>query len=87
MIEVPKNIVQILAPTASRYDISSTALSSILLQTVSVGGGDISSLPLSRAQVERSTKDSITGTSASIKENFKNKVQGMFLVCHFVESS
>ena len=83
MIEVPKNIVQILAPTASRYDISSTALSSILLQTVSAGGGDISSLPLSRRQVERSAKASITESSTSIKERFVIMVKGMFLICHF----
>ena len=31
--------------------VSSTALSSILLQTVSVGGGSIDTLPLSRRQV------------------------------------
>ena len=82
-IEVPKNIVQLLAPTASRYDISSTALSSILLQTVAAGGGDISSLPLSRRQVERSTKASIADNATSIKEKFMTTARDKFLVCHF----
>ena len=82
-IEVPKNIVQLLAPTASRYDISSTALSSILLQTVAAGGGDIASLPLSRRQVERSTKASIADNATSIKEKFMATARDKLLVCHF----
>ena len=83
MIEVPKNVIHILSSTASRYNISSTALFSILLQTVSAGGGDISSLPLSRRQVERSTKASITETSMTIREKFKDTAKDIFLVYHF----
>ena len=83
MIEVPRDIVKILAPTASRYDVSSTALSSILLQTVSAGGGDIHSLPLSRRQVERSSNVSISQQASSIKEIFKNIAKNMFFICHF----
>ena len=87
MIEVPRDIVKILAPTASRYDVSSTALSSILLQTVSAGGGDINSLPLSRRQVERSSNVSISQQASSIKEIFKNIAKNMFFICHFDGSS
>ena len=81
--EIPKNIVQILAPTANRYDVSSTALSSILLQTVSVGGGNIDTLPLSRRQVERTTKSSISKFAGDVKETFKKTAKDKLFVVHF----
>ena len=82
-IEIQKNIVQILAPTANRYDVSSTALSSILLQTVSVGGGNIDTLPLSRRQVERTTKSSISKLAGDVKETFKETAKDKLFVVHF----
>ena len=50
---------------------------------MSAGGGDIASLPLSRRQVERSSKSSISENATSIKEKFKNIAGPLFLVCHF----
>ena len=82
-IEVPKNIVEILAPTANRYDVSSTALSSLLLQTVAVGGGSIDTLPLSRRQVERTSKKSLHSYADNVKEAFKEIAKDKFFVCHF----
>lgn len=82
-IEVPKNIVELLAPTANRYDVSSTALSTLLLQTVAAGGGNIDCLPLSRRQVERSSKKSIHEHAENVKESFKDKSKDKFFVCHF----
>jgi hypothetical protein len=83
MIAVPKIIVQILAPTASKYDVSSTAMSSILFQTVSAGAGDIASLPLSRRQVERSTKASLTEKAINIKKTLMKTARDKYWVCHF----
>ena len=82
-IEVPKNIVEILAPTANRYDVSSTALSTLLLQTVAAGGGNIDCLPLSRRQVERSSKKSIHEHAENVKESCKENAKDKFFVCHF----
>ena len=82
-IEVPRNIVQVLAPTASRYEVSHTALASILLQTVSVGGGDISSLPLSRRQVERNSKVSIQEYASEVREAFIVASRDKLFICHF----
>ena len=82
-IKVPKNIVQVLAPTASIYNVSHTALSSILLQTVAAGGGDISSLPLSRRQVERNSKISVTEYASGVREAFIAAAKDKFFVCHF----
>ena len=47
-ISIPQDIVQKLAPSTTRFGVSNTALSSILLQTIAIGGGDIRALPLSR---------------------------------------
>ena len=82
-IEVPRNIVQVLAPTCSRYKVSHTALSSILLQTVSVGGGDINSLPLSRRQVERNSKVSVEEYASEVREAFVLEAKSKLFVCHF----
>ena len=82
-IQLPRNIVQVLAPTASRYDVSHTALSSLLLQTVAAGGGDIDSLPLSRRQVERNSKVSVTEYAAGVREAFVISARGKKFICHF----
>ena len=61
---------------------SSTALSSILLQTVSAGGGKIDSLPLSRRQVEHTIKKTIDVFADTVKEAFKEAAKDKFFVCH-----
>ena len=40
-------------------------------------------MPLSRRQVERSTKASISANAINIKEIFKHTARDMYLVCHF----
>ena len=82
-VKVPKNIVEILAPTASRYNVSSTALSAILLKTVSAGGGDIERLPLSIRQTERNMKKTLQNYTSEIQDNFTMKVQDKWLIVHF----
>ena len=82
-VKVPKNIVEILAPTASRYNVSSTALSAILLKTVSAGGGDIERLPISIRQNERNMKKTLQNYTLEIQDNFTMKVQDKWLVVHF----
>ena len=82
-IQIPRNIVQVLAPTASRYEVSHTALSSILLQTVAASGGDINSLPLSRRQVERNSKVSVTQYASGVREAFVLAARGKKFICHF----
>ena len=82
-LQIPTNIVKVLAPTAMRYDVSSTALTTLLLKTVSAGGGDIDKLPLSRRQVERTTKKSISNYADDVKEAFKDNAKDKFFVVHF----
>ena len=62
-----------------RYDVSSTALTTLLLKTVSAGGGDIDKLPLSRRQVERTTKKSISNYADDVKEAFKDYAKDKLL--------
>ena len=82
-VQIPTNIVKILAPTATRYDVSSTALTTLLLKTVTAGGGDIDNLPLSRRQVERTSKQSINKYADDIKEAFKAGAKDKLFVVHF----
>ena len=82
-IRIPVNIVDILAPTAIRYNVSSTALSSILGQTVQAGGGYIDDLPISVRQVERNVKKSIHNISESAIQSFKEDAKNLLFICHF----
>ena len=52
--QTQENVIEELVE--NRYDVSPPALSTLLLQTVAAGGGNIDCLPLSRGQVEHSSK-------------------------------
>ena len=82
-LEIPRNIVQKLAPTIARYNQSSTGVAALLSKTVTLGGGDISDLPFSRRQVEDDIKSSIQHHSSVVKDDFMEQSKNKHFGVHF----
>ncbi|XP_065654686.1 uncharacterized protein LOC136081307 [Hydra vulgaris] len=80
---VPKNIGKDLAPTASRYGISSTALSATLASLINNSSGTTDDFSISKRSILRQKKLSIRKTAFNIKDNFITLAKGKSLTVHF----
>ncbi|XP_065682478.1 uncharacterized protein LOC124816317 [Hydra vulgaris] len=80
---VPKNIGKDLAPTASRYGISSTALSATLASLINNSSRTSDDFSISKRSILRQKKSSISATACKIKDNFIILAKGKSLTVHF----
>ena len=80
---VPINIGKDLAPTASWYGISSTALSATLASLINNSSGTTDDFSISKRSILRQKKSSISKTACKIKDNFIILAKGKSLTVHF----
>nr|XP_047122608.1 uncharacterized protein LOC124806081 [Hydra vulgaris] len=82
-LTVPKNIRKDLAPTASQYRISSTALSATLASLINNSSGTTDDFSISKRSILRQKKSSISTTACKIKDNFIILAKGKSLTLCF----
>ncbi|XP_047122606.1 uncharacterized protein LOC124806080 [Hydra vulgaris] len=80
---VPKNIGKDLAPTASQYRISSTALSATFASLINNSSGTTDDFSISERSILRQKKSSISTTACKIKDNFIILAKGKSLTLCF----
>ena len=80
---VPKNIGKHLAPTASRYGTSLTALSATLASLINNSSGTTDDFSISKRSILRQKKLIKRKTACNIKDNFITLAKGKSFTVHF----